>query len=65
MKLYVVKNCWKVTSDVVTLNHEQQNIIVGDYVSGLTGVGGEEEDDDGPEQQPQRAGHAPAGESIY
>ena len=39
--------------------------IIGDHVSGVTGVGGEEEDDDGPEQQPQRAGHAPAGESIH
>ena len=36
----------------------------GDNVSGLTGVGGEVEDDDGLEQQPQRARHAPAGQSI-
>ena len=39
--------------------------ITGDHVSGLTGVGGEAEDDDGLEQQPQRAGHAPAGQAIY
>ena len=44
--------------------YERQNII-GDHVSGVTGVGGEEEDDDSLEQQPQRAGHAPAGESIH
>ena len=38
--------------------------INGDNVSGLTGVGGEAEDDDGLEQQPQRARHAPAGQPI-
>ena len=37
--------------------------IIGDHVSGLRRwVGGEGEDDDGVEQQPQRAGHAPAGQ---
>ena len=39
--------------------------IIGDHVSGLrhwVGLGAGE-DDDGVEQQPQRAGHAPAGQS--
>ena len=44
--------------------YERQKII-GDHVSGLSGEGGEEEDDDGLEQQPQRAGHAPAGTSVH
>ena len=46
------------------MNENQMQNIIGDHVSGLTGVGGEAEDDDGLEQQPQRAGHAPAGQAT-
>ena len=46
------------------MNENHMQDIIGDHVSGLTGVGGEAEDDDGLEQQPQRAGHAPAGQAI-
>ena len=46
------------------MNDNQRQNIIWDHVSGLTGVGGEAEDDDGLEQQPERAGLAPAGQAI-
>ena len=47
------------------MNDNLVQLIIGDHVSGVTGVGGEGEDDDGLKQQPQRARHAPAGQAIH